>query len=164
MQKPIGRLALAAACLSVCAFAEPGSSVATDKENHKPNIIFILADDLSYGDLSCFGQKQFATPNIDRLAAEGRVFANAYAGGPWCSPSRTALLTGRNGAHFAPPSKDRFNPTVAEMLKTAGYATCALGKWHMWEGGFDSWTAYGKTHEAATPQNQLGADAMASRL
>jgi hypothetical protein len=99
----------------------------------KPNIIFILADDLSYWDLSCFGQKCFATPNIDRLANEGRIFANAYAGGSWCAPSRTSLMTGRNSAHFAPPSKDRFNPTVAEMLKTAGYNTAVLGKWHMLE-------------------------------
>ena len=106
----------------------------------KPNIIFILADDLSYWDLSWFGQTHFATPNIDRLASQGRVFANAYAGGPWCAPSRTALLTGMNAWHFAPLAKDahgratKFNPTVAEMLKAAGYATCALGKWHMAEG------------------------------
>jgi len=111
----------------------------------KPNLIFILADDLSYGDISCFGQKRFSTPNIDRLAGEGRVFANAYAGGPWCAPSRTALLTGKNGAHFAPLARDgdgrgtEFNPTVAELLKAAGYATCALGKWHMAEGNRDSW-------------------------
>jgi len=109
----------------------------------KPNIIFILADDLSYGDLSCFGQTNFATPHIDRLAAEGRIFANAYAGGPWCAPSRTSLLTGRNPAHAAPLKiakgrGTRFNPTVAEMLKTAGYATAAIGKWHMQEGG-ESW-------------------------
>ena len=104
----------------------------------KPNLIFILADDLSYWDMSCFGQKHFSTPNIDRLAAEGRIFANAYAGGPWCAPSRTALLTGRNGAHFAPLSENKFNPTVAEMLKTAGYTTGVLGKWHMFEPR-DSW-------------------------
>jgi len=111
----------------------------------KPNIIFILADDLSYWDLSCFGQKHFSTPNIDRLATQGRIFANAYAGGPWCAPSRTALLTGLNGSHTAALAHDaqkrpvKFNPTVAEMLKTAGYATCALGKWHMLEGGHHSW-------------------------
>jgi len=105
----------------------------------KPNMIFILSDDLSYWDLSCFGQKCFATPNIDRLASEGRIFDNAYAGGPWCAPSRTALLTGMNGAHFAPLSKSRFKPTVAEMLKAAGYTTCAIGKWHMLEGPEESW-------------------------
>jgi len=104
-----------------------------------PNIIFILADDLSYGDLSCFGQTNFATPNIDRLADQGRIFANAYAGGPWCAPSRTSLLTGRSSLHRKPLARDahgrpvKFNPTVAEMLKAAGYATCALGKWHMAE-------------------------------
>ena len=123
----------------------------------KPNIIFILADDLSYWDLSCFGQKSFATPNIDRLASEGRIFANAYAGGPWCAPSRTALMTGRNSAHFAPPSKDRFNPTVAEVLKAAGYATGALGKWHMLEGPNEYWLSQ-KTwaeQKAATNWKQM---------
>ena len=129
------------ASLLVAQLAAPGAVGAPPA---KPNIVVILADDLSYGDMSCFGQKQFSTPNIDRLAAEGRVFANAYAGGPWCAPSRTALLTGMNGAHFLPRTKEadergrQFNPTVAEMLKTAGYTTCALGKWHMAEGG-DSW-------------------------
>jgi arylsulfatase A-like enzyme len=120
-----------AGCLSA---AEPQQQPA----HARPNIIFILADDLSYGDLSCFGQKHFSTPHIDRLAEEGRIFANAYAGGPWCAPSRTALLTGLNTLHFMPPAKGRFNPTVAEMLKAAGYATCALGKWHMFE-PHDSW-------------------------
>ena len=72
----------------------------------QPNIIFILADDLSYRDLSCFGQELFVTPHIDRLGAEGRIFANAYAGAPWCAPSRTALLTGRTAAHAAPLAKD----------------------------------------------------------
>ena len=112
----------------------------TVARNDRPNLIFILADDLSYGDLSCFGQQHFATPNIDRLASEGRIFANAYAGAPWCAPSRTALLTGRTARHFAPLQKNaqglgtQFNPTVAEMLHTAGYATAILGKWHMQEG------------------------------
>jgi arylsulfatase A-like enzyme len=107
----------------------------------KPNIIFFLADDLAYYDLSCLGQKNYATPNIDRLATEGRFFSNAYAGAAWCAPSRTALLTGRNARHRAPLATDaqgrgtKFNPTVAEMLKTAGYATFACGKWHMMEQG-----------------------------
>ena len=129
------------------------SAPAPAKSAQKPNIVFILADDLSYGDLGCFGQTNFATPNIDRLARDGRLFANAYAGGPWCAPSRTALLTGRNAAHAVPLEHDkagqgtRFNPTVAEMLKTAGYTTCALGKWHMQEGPRETWL-YQKTWEA----------------
>jgi len=105
----------------------------------KPNIVFILADDLSYWDLSCFGQAKFSTPNIDRLAAEGVVFSNAYAAAPWCAPSRTGLMTGLNCTHHAPFSKDRFRPTVAEALKGADYTTCALGKWHMNEGDYHSW-------------------------
>jgi arylsulfatase A-like enzyme len=110
-----------------------------------PNIIFVLADDLSYWDISHFGQKHFCTPNIDRMAREGRVFSNAYAGGAWCAPSRATLLTGRDGRNLSPLETDetghgtKFKPTVAHMLKTAGYATCALGKWHMEEGRDHSW-------------------------
>ena len=150
------RLAILSVGLLLCAQA-----VAVGAE--RPNIIFILADDLSYWDLGCFGQKHFATPNIDRLAAQGRVFANAYAGGPWCAPSRTALLTGKNGTHFAPLQSNTtgrgamFNPTVAEVLKTAGYTTCALGKWHMAEGNDDSWlkqTTWAE-QKAATNWQQL---------
>lgn len=131
----------------ICFFVGSIGVLAAEKEKDglaRPNIIFIIADDLSYLDLSCFGQKQFSTPNIDRLASEGRIFRNAYTGAPWCAPSRTSLLTGMNGSHFAPPVVDknkrgvRFNPTVAEMLKKAGYATGAIGKWHMFEGR-DSW-------------------------
>jgi arylsulfatase A-like enzyme len=125
----------------------------------KPNVIFILADDLSYRDLGCFGQTNFATPHIDRLAAGGRIFANAYAGGPWCAPSRTALLTGRHAGHGAPLERDaagratKFNPTVAEMLKTAGYATCVLGKWHMLE-PHDTWN-----RRATWGEQKLGTNA-----
>lgn len=121
-----------------------GTGFGAETPPARPNIIFILADDLSYWDLGCFGQSNFATPNVDRLAKEGRIFANAYAGGPWCAPSRTSLLTGRTAAHAAPLAKDangrgtKYNPTVAELLKTAGYATCALGKWHMQE-GHETW-------------------------
>jgi arylsulfatase A-like enzyme len=130
---------------SRCVAADPPKPI-------QPNIIFILADDLSYWDISHFGQKHFSTPNIDRLAKEGRVFANAYAGGPWCAPSRTALLTGMNGLHFAPLERDakghgaKFRPTVAEMLKAAGYTTGMLGKWHTAEETRDSWL-YQKTWE-----------------
>jgi arylsulfatase A-like enzyme len=125
---------------------------ADEAPRNKPNVIFILADDLSYWDLSCFGQKQFSTPNIDRLASQGRVFSNAYAGGPWCAPSRTALLTGLNGTHATPLATDangrgtKFNPTVAQLLKSAGYVTCALGKWHMQEPN-ESWFFGKQTRE-----------------
>ena len=110
----------------------------------KPNIVFILGDDVAYGDLSCFGQRHFSTRDIDRQAREGRVFSNAYAGASWCAPSRACLLTGMNTAHLNSLGKDahgvptKYRPTVAEMLKSNGYATCILGKWHMLEDNQDA--------------------------
>lgn len=110
-----------------------------------PNIVFILADDLAYRDLSCLGQENFTTPNLDRMASQGCIFTNAYAGAPWCAPSRACLLTGSHGGNCDPVSANAdgvataFKPTIAEVLKPAGYATCALGKWHMTEGTTDSW-------------------------
>lgn len=121
-------------------------------EDTKPNIIFILADDLSYGDISCFGQKHYRTPNIDKMAAEGMTFTNAYAGAAWCAPSRTSFLTGKV-ARFGkglelPKSERNYAPTVAETLKKAGYSTCVLGKWHMTEGNH-SW------HQGRDREQQL---------
>ena len=144
--------------IALCVFA--GWSRSSEQQ---PNIIVILADDLSYRDISHFGQSHYVTPNIDRLASEGRVFANAYAGGAWCAPSRTALLTGMNGSHFAPLERDatgrgtKFRPTVAEMLKTAGYSTGMLGKWHMAEETRDSWLyqATWEEQKAATNWNSM---------
>tara|TARA_R110002096_G_scaffold16106_58_gene55387 strand:+ start:2757 stop:4316 length:1560 start_codon:yes stop_codon:yes gene_type:complete len=121
-----------------------------DTQQEKKNIIFILADDMAYRDLSCLGQEHFATPNIDRLANEGRIFTNAYTGGPWCAPSRTSLLLGRNGMNFLPTRDEEgnvsFRPTVANILKKGGYSSCVLGKWHMSEGQ-DSWALKVKDHE-----------------
>ncbi len=139
---------------SVALHATAGSAAAQEQpkgNSDRPNIIVILADDLSYGDLGCFGQTHFHTPNIDALAAEGRVFSNAYAGAPWCAPSRTALLTGLNAGHAVQGKAENgkppvFYPTVAQLLKSAGYATCALGKWHMKEGR-ESWF-FGKKSRA----------------
>ena len=140
-----GNSAIRALLLLAATVAVAANPSAAPRPPARPNIIIILADDLSYRDLSCFGQTNFSTPNIDRLAAQGRIFANAYAGGPWCAPSRTSLLTGRSTAHLAPLARDargrvtKYNPTVAEMLQSAGYATCALGKWHMAETE-DTWS------------------------
>jgi arylsulfatase A len=106
----------------------------------KPNIVFILADDLGYGDLGCYGAKDVATPHIDRLAAEGVRFTSCYAGHGNCSPSRTALMTGRTPtrvgvrnwiAQDSPVHVPRSEITVAALLQRAGYATCHVGKWHM---------------------------------
>lgn len=105
-----------------------------------PNIIYILADDLGYGDLSCYGQKRFTTPNIDRLAAEGMLFTQHYSGATVCAPSRSALLTGQHTGHTFIRGNHEIKPegqyplpdettTLAESLKKAGYVTGAFGKW-----------------------------------
>ncbi len=99
-----------------------------------PNIIFIQADDLGYGDLSCYGQTKFRTPNLDRMAAEGIRFTNYYSGSTVCAPSRATLMTGfhtghawirGNGDHPLRPE----DVTVAEVLKERGYRTAVIGKW-----------------------------------
>jgi arylsulfatase A-like enzyme len=121
----------------------------------KPNLIFILADDLGYTDVSCFGSKYYETPNIDRLAAEGIRFTSAQTCGPNCQPTRAALMSGqympRTGVYTV-GSIDRFDwhsrplrpvdnvtklplekITIAQTLKKAGYATAMFGKWHLGE-------------------------------
>jgi len=116
-----------------------------------PNIVFVLADDLGYGDLGCYGQKLIATPNLDRLAAQGMRFTQFYAGSPVCAPSRNVLLTGQHTGHtlIRGNAKISLRPqdvTVAEVLKEAGYATGAFGKWGV-----------GEEHSTGTP-NKKGFD------
>ena len=122
----------------------------------KPNIIFILADDLGYGDLGCYGQKKIRTPNIDRLAEEGMRFTQCYAGSTVCAPSRCCLMTGRHTGHARIRGNARVplapeDLTVAEFLKTASYKTAAIGKWGLGDEGttgipnrhgFDEWFGY----------------------
>lgn len=107
-------------------------------ENEKPNIIFILADDMSYYDLSGLGQKQFSTPHIDELMEQGLFFTESYAGSPECAPSRASLMTGMHMGHCrirnnrSVRKQDHLldaDITVAELLKTAGYTTGMVGKW-----------------------------------
>src|SRR6266498_3676533 len=106
----------------------------------KPKIVFILADDLGYGELGCYGQKKFATPNIDRLAEQGMRFTQFYAGCTVCAPSRSVLMTGQHLGHTrvrgnsgksntAAQMLQPGDTTVAEVLKHAGYATALIGKW-----------------------------------
>lgn len=106
----------------------------------RPNIVFILADDLGMGDLGCYGQKLLKTPNIDGLAAEGTRFTNAYSGSMVCAPSRCMLMTGRHPGHATVRGNWEVYPegqwplaagdvTVAQVLKQAGYATGICGKW-----------------------------------
>lgn len=101
----------------------------------RPNIIFFMADDLGMGDLGCYGQKHIRTPNIDRLAAEGMRFTDAYAGCTVCAPSRSALMTGLHTGHTPIRSNPGGCPllpdehTVADVLRSAGYRTGLFGKW-----------------------------------
>ncbi|HBJ83581.1 MAG TPA: arylsulfatase [Verrucomicrobiales bacterium] len=106
----------------------------------QPNIVIIFMDDMGYADVGCFGAQGYQTPNIDQLAAEGRKFTNFHVAQPVCSASRCALLTGcypnRVGIHGAlgPSSKhgiDSAEMTISELVKQKGYATAAVGKWHL---------------------------------
>src|SRR5688572_19910346 len=109
----------------------------------KPNIIFILSDDLAQGDLGCYGQKHIQTPNLDRMAREGTRYTQAYCGTAVCAPSRASLVTGLHSGHcpvrgnweIAPGEGQYPLPaetvTVAEILRGAGYATACMGKWGM---------------------------------
>jgi arylsulfatase A-like enzyme len=125
----LGLAVTAALCCLGAQRGYPASSAV-----RKPSIIFILADDLGYGDLGCYGQTKIKTPNLDRLAAEGMCFTNFYAGSTVCAPSRCALMTGlhtghafiRGNATLALRPQDL---TVAEVLKQAGYRTGLIGKW-----------------------------------
>ena len=140
--------------------AEPGVTVAAGAR--RPNIVFIVADDLGYGDLGCYRQARIRTPNIDRLAAGGKRFTQCYAGSTVCAPSRCSLMTGMHTGH----ARVRGNAlvplrpedvTVAEILKRAGYATGIVGKWGLGEPGttgvpnrqgFDEWFGYLNQHHA----------------
>jgi arylsulfatase A-like enzyme len=108
-----------------------------------PNVLFILADDLGYGDLGCYGQTKIKTPNLDKLAAEGIRFTDCYAGSTVCAPSRCCLMTGldtghatvRGNGHGALDPKDF---TIAQLLKQGGYRTALYGKWGLGEEGSGS--------------------------
>src|SRR6185436_15299832 len=115
------------------------------KKNSRPNIIYIMADDLGYADLSCYGRKDYQTPNLDKLCSQGIKFMNAYATAPVCTPTRVAFFTGRYPAHLtvglyepiAEGHNDSLvglspeNPSIAQLLKKVGYETYLVGKWHL---------------------------------
>lgn len=148
-----GLLALASASLAAPA---PYLDLLRAKRAGKPNIVVILADDLGYGDLGCYGQQRIRTPHLDRLAGEGIRFTQCYAGAPLSTPSRAVLLTGiRPGLNrIRTDGRDHLDPgdlTVAGLLQRAGYRTCAVGKWglgkepstgHPNAMGFDEWLGY----------------------
>ena len=132
----------------------------------RPNVIFLLADDLGYGDLGCYGNPVIQTPNLDQLAADGLKLSDCYAASPNCSPSRTAILTGRSPYRVGMYDFARYRPmhipedelTMAEVMKDAGYQTMFAGKWHCsgdsklaggsqpnpGDHGFDHWLAHPK--------------------
>lgn len=137
-----------------------GITAAADAK--RPSIVFILADDLGYGDLGCYGQERIRTPNIDRLAAQGKRFTQCYAGSTVCAPSRCSLMTGLHTGHgrvrgnaLVPLRPEDI--TIAEVLQPAGYATGIFGKWGLGEPGttglpnrqgFDEWFGFLNQHHA----------------
>ncbi len=131
-------------------------------ETAGPNIVFLLADDMGYGDLGCYGHPVIQSPNLDRLASEGIRLTHCYAASPNCSPARTAILTGRSPYRVGMYDFARFKPmhipedelTIAEILRDEGYQTMFAGKWHCsgdfdhqpnpGDHGFDHWLAHPK--------------------
>ena len=123
------------------------AAFAAAAEPRKPNIIFILSDDLSQGDIGCYGQKLIQTPHLDRMAKEGTRFTQGYCGTTVCAPSRTSLMVGQHSGHSPVRANREIKPegqlplptgtiTVAKILQDNGYATACMGKWGM--GMFDT--------------------------
>jgi arylsulfatase A-like enzyme len=127
--------------VAVVASLFPGPAAAQPPAKaRKPNIIFILADDLGYGDLGCYGQLKIKTPNLDKMAAQGMRFKQVYAGSTVCAPSRCALMTGKHTGHCRIRGNvdvplEAKEVTVASLLKSLGYATGLVGKWGLGEPG-----------------------------
>ena len=115
----------------------------SDGKESRPNIVFILADDLGWGDLSCYGRPDYGTPNVDRLALQGTKFTDAYSASAVCTPTRCGYITGRYPARFRIGLEEPLittnssvglepnQPTIASLLKQSGYQTALIGKWHL---------------------------------
>ena len=131
----------------------------TASADSRPNILFILADDMGWADLSCYGRPDYQTPNLDRLAQQGMRFTNAYSAAPVCTPTRVGFHTGRYPARLPVGLEEpiherselgervkttgipRSHPTVSSLIKAAGYETALVGKWHL---GY--WPDFGPLH------------------
>ena len=141
------------------------------ESSRPPNFIVIMADDLGYNDLSCFGSELISTPNLDKMASEGMRFTDFYAAAPVCTPTRAALMTGCYPLRVSLPTVINYKSavgisseeiTVAQLLKSRGYATGCIGKWHLgWQKkflptrhGFDSY--FGLPFSNDMPYNDLG--------
>src|SRR5688572_27032460 len=126
-------------CCAALAIGLAGAWPAAAADARKPNLVIFYADDLGYGECGVYGCKDIPTPHIDSIAKNGVRFTQGYVAATYCSPSRAGLMTGRYPTRFG----HEFNatarrsglsleePTIAERLKSLGYATCAVGKWHL---------------------------------
>jgi arylsulfatase A-like enzyme len=156
MTKGVNRrqfLASAAGTLAVT------GALAQSRQQERPNILFILADDMGWGDLSCYGRPDYKTPHLDRLASQGMRFTNSYSAAPVCTPTRVGFHTGRYPARLPVGLEEpihersvlgdrvktigipRSHPTVSSIIKAAGYNTALIGKWHL---GY--WPDFGPLH------------------
>jgi len=135
------------------------SAQSQPRRSERPNILFILADDMGWGDLSCYGRPDYRTPHLDKLATQGMRFTNAYSAAPVCTPTRVGFHTGRYPARLPVGLEEpihersaigdrvrtvgipRTNPTVSSLIKAAGYDTALIGKWHL---GY--WPDFGPLH------------------
>ncbi len=157
LSSPTRRDFLTASALGLAGFAACGRGTDEAPQERPPNIVFIMADDLGYGELSCYGQTKFETPHIDRLAAEGMKFSDAYSGCTVCAPARSVLMTGMHMGHTSVRSNPGGVPilaedvTVAELLEEQGYVAGCFGKWGLgdigtdgvpWKQGFDEFVGY----------------------
>jgi arylsulfatase A-like enzyme len=145
---------IGATALAVTGCANSLDQYGLARPERRPNIVFILADDLGYGDLGCYGQERIKTPNIDRMAAEGMRFTDHYAGSTVCAPSRCSLMTGLHTGHTYVRGNREIQPmgqlplpedtvTLPRVLKQAGYTTALIGKWGL-----------GGPGSSGTPNNQ----------